>query len=136
MDLGSRIRRRQQSGDGTRVVLDYHAISPVAHVDDPTGRGSVLERLLDYVDPVFGGRIPPNAYVWGSPGSGKSAVITALFARMNRSRSLSDSLIHTSTRGGTSTTPDLVYVDARDASTEFRLYQSLLDGVLASRAST
>ena len=131
MDLGSRIRRRQQSGDGTRVVLDYHAISPVAHVDDPTGRGSVLERLLDYVDPVFGGRIPPNAYVWGSPGSGKSAVITALFARMNRSRSLSDSLIHTSTRGGTGTTPDLVYVDARDASTEFRLYQSLLDGVLA-----
>ena len=130
MDLSSRIRRRQQSGDDTRVVLDYHAISPVAHFEEPTGRGSVVERLLDYVDPVFGSRIPPNAYIWGPPGSGKSAVITALFSYMNQSRSLSDSLIHTSTRGGTNTTPSLVYVDARDASSEFGLYQSILDGVL------
>lgn len=131
MDLSSRIRRRQQSGDETHVVLDYHAISPVAHVEEPTGRGSVFERLLDYVEPVFGSRIPPNAYVWGPPGSGKSAVITALFDRLNRSRSLSDTLIHTSTRGGRSTTPRLVYVDARYANTEFGLYQSVLDGVLA-----
>jgi|AntDeeMetagen134_2_1112570.scaffolds.fasta_scaffold07911_1 Cdc6-like AAA superfamily ATPase len=130
MDLSSRIRRRQQSGDETRVVLDYHAISPVAHFEEPTGRGSVFERLLDYVEPVFGSRIPPNAYIWGPPGSGKSAIITALFSYMNRSRPLSDSLIHTSTRGGTSTTPGLVYVDTRDASSEFRLYQSILDGVL------
>lgn len=130
MDLSSRIRRRQQSGNDTRVVLDYHAISPVAHVEEPTGRGSVLERLLDYVEPVFGGRIPPNAYVWGPPGSGKSAVLTALFDRMCRSRSLSDTLIHTSTRGGRSTVPSLVYVDLRYANTEFGLYQSILDGVL------
>lgn len=130
MDLSSRIRRRQQSGDDTRVVLDYHAISPVAHVEEPTGRGSVFERLLDYVEPVFGNRIPPNAYVWGPPGSGKSAVVTALFNYLNRSRSLSTTLIHTSTRGGRSTTPSLVYVDARYASTEFTLHQSVLDGVL------
>lgn len=112
------------------MVLDYHAISPVAHFEEPTGRGSVVERLLDYVDPVFGSRIPPNAYIWGPPGSGKSAVITALFSYMNQSRSLSDSLIHTSTRGGTNTTPGLVYVDSRYASSEFGLYQSILDGVL------
>lgn len=130
MDFSSRIRRRQESRDDTRVVLDYHAISPVAHFEEPTGRGSVVERLLDYVDPIFGSRIPPNAYIWGPPGSGKSAVITALFSYMNRSRSLSDSLIHTSTRGGTSTTPDLVYVDSRYASSEFGLYQSILDGTL------
>lgn len=130
MDLSSRIRRRQQSEHETRVVLDYHAISPVAHVEEPTGRGSVFERLLDYVEPVFGGRIPPNAYVWGPPGSGKSAVITALFTHLRQSRSLSETVIHTSTRGGQSTTPSLVYVDARSANTEFGLYQSVLDGVL------
>jgi Cdc6-like AAA superfamily ATPase len=130
MDLSSRIQRRQQSGDDARVVVDYHAISPVAHFEEPTGRGSVIERLLDYVDPVFGSRIPPNAYIWGPPGSGKSAVITALFSYMSQSRSLSDSLIHTSTRGGTSTTPSLVYVDARYANSEFALHQSVLDGVL------
>lgn len=130
MDLSSRIRRRQQSGDDTRVVFDYHAISPVAHVEEPTSRGMVFERLLDYVDPVFGGRVPPNAYIWGSAGNGKSAVVTALFAHLNRFRSLSGSMIYSSTRGGTSTKPDLVYVDARHASTEFGLYQTVLDGVL------
>ena len=130
MDLRSRIRRRQQSGDDTRVVLDYRAISPIAHIEEPTGRGSVFERLLDYIEPVFGNRIPPNAYVWGPPGSGKSAVVTALFDQLNRSRSLSDTLIHTSTRGGRATAPTLVYVDARYASTEFGCYQSVLDGVL------
>src|SRR5699024_4700766 len=121
---------RQQSGDDTRVVLDYRAISPIAHIEEPTGRGSVFERLLDYIEPVFGNRIPPNAYVWGPPGSGKSAVVTALFDQLNRSRSLSDTLIHTSTRGGRATAPTLVYVDARYASTEFGCYQSVLDGVL------
>jgi Cdc6-like AAA superfamily ATPase len=111
-------------------VLDNHAISPVAHFEEPTGRGPVIERLLDFIDPVFSNQIPLNAYIWGPPGSGKSAVITALFSYMNRSHSLSDSLIHTSTRGGTSTTPSLVYVDTRYANSKFGLHQSILDGVL------
>jgi len=130
MDLTTRIRRRQRSGDDSQLVLDYDAISPVAHLREPTGRGSVLERLLDYVDPVFDDRLPRNAYVWGPPGTGKSAVVTALFARLGRLRSLSGSVIHTSTRGGTGVTPDLVSVDARHADSDFGLYRAILDAVL------
>ncbi|EMA43994.1 Cdc6/Cdc18 family protein [Halococcus saccharolyticus] len=130
MDLTARIRRRQRSGNDSRLVLDHDAISPVAHLGEPTGRGSVLERLLDYVDPVFDGELPPNAYVWGPPGTGKSAVVTALFARLGRLHSPSRSVIHTSTRGGTGATPDLVYVDARHASSDFGLYRTVLDAVL------
>lgn len=130
MDLAARIRRRRESVAETRVVLDYHAISPVAHVDEPTNRGTVLERLLDHADPVFDGRLPPNAYVWGPPGSGKSAVVTALFSQLRRVGPLSDSVIHTTTRGGTNATPSLVYVDVRHANSEFGLYQAVLDGML------
>ena len=111
-------------------MLDYHAISPIAHVDEPTNRGTVLERLLDYVDPVFDGRLPPNAYVWGPSGSGTSAVVTALLDQLRRVGTRSGSVIHTSTRGGTNAAPSLVYVDARHASSEFGLYQTVLDGML------
>lgn len=130
MDLTTRIRRRQRSGDDSRLVLDYDSISPIAHVREPTGRGSVLEHLLDYVDPVFDGRLPPNAYVWGPPGAGKSAVVTALFARLDRLRTLSGSIIHTSTRGGTGATPDLVSIDVRRVDSDFGLYRALLNAVL------
>ncbi|UOO93888.1 AAA family ATPase [Halococcus dombrowskii] len=130
VDLAARIRRRRESVGETRVVLDYHAISPIAHVDEPTNRGTVLERLLDYVDPVFDGRLPPNAYVWGPSGSGKSAVVTALLDQLRRVGTRSGSVIHTSTRGGTNAAPALVYVDTRHASSEFGLYQTVLDGML------
>ena len=65
MDLKTRIRRRQDAGSSPRVVRDYEAVSPVAHVGEPTGRGPVFERLLDYLEPTFGGRLPADAHVWG-----------------------------------------------------------------------
>ena len=55
MDLKTRIRRRQHSGGDSQIVLEYEAVSPVAHVEEPGGRGPVLERLLDYLEPVFEG---------------------------------------------------------------------------------
>lgn len=130
MDLKSRIRRRQRNDGSTQLVVDYDAINPTVHVEDPTGRGPVLERLLDYVEPVFEGELPPNAYVYGPAGSGKSAVVTALFEQLRRALSQSRSIIHTSTRVRTSGTPSFVYVDAREASSDFALYHGILDGIV------
>jgi Cdc6-like AAA superfamily ATPase len=130
MDLKSRIRRRQRNDGSTRLVVDYDAINPAVHVEEPTARGPTLERLLDYVDPVFDGDLPPNAYVFGPGGSGKSAVVTALFEQLRRLLSQSWSIIHTSTRVRTSGTPTFVYVDAREASSDFALYHAVLDGIV------
>ncbi|WP_435347085.1 Cdc6/Cdc18 family protein [Haloarchaeobius sp. HRN-SO-5] len=127
MDLKARIRRRQRTGDDSPVVLEYDAVSPVAHVEEPTGRGPVLERLLDFLDPVFDRRLPPNAYVWGPPGSGKSAVVTALFAHLDRLLSQTGSVIHTTTRARPRPAPSFVYVDARLAGSDFTLYHAVLD---------
>ena len=52
MDLKTRIRRRQHSGGDSQIVLKYEAVSPVAHVEEPTGRGPVLERLPDFPAPA------------------------------------------------------------------------------------
>lgn len=130
MDLKSRIRRRQRSDTDAQLILDYDAVNPTVHVQEPTGRGPVLERLLDYLTPIFDGRLPPNAYVWGPPGSGKSAIITALLTQLGELLSRSRAAIHTATRARTDGTPAFVYVDARHARTEFGLQQTILDSVL------
>ena len=130
MDLKSRIRRRQRDGGDSRLIVDVDAISPVVHVEEPTGRGPVLERLLDYVEPVFDGHLPPNAYVCGPAGSGKSAVVTALFAQLSTLLSQSRSVIHTTTRAQSRETPAFVYVDAREAPTDFALYHEVLTCVV------
>jgi len=130
MDLKARVRRRQRSGDEARLVVDYDAISPVFHLEEPIGRGPVLERLLDYVEPVFEGGLPPNAYLHGPGGSGKSAVVTALFSELGTLLSPARSVIHTATRARSSRAPSFVYVDARGASSEFGLYHAVLDGIV------
>ncbi|WP_435364107.1 Cdc6/Cdc18 family protein [Haloarchaeobius sp. DYHT-AS-18] len=130
MDLKTRIRRRQRNGADAPIILEYDAISPVVHVEEPTGRGPVLERLLDYLDPVFDQRLPPNAYVWGPPGAGKSAVLTTLCSHLDRLLSHGGSAIHTTTRAQTGTAPVFVYIDARRANNELGLYHAVLDGLL------
>jgi len=109
------------------VVLDYEAISPVAHLEEPIGRGPVLERLLDYFGPVFDGHLPTDAYVWGPGGTGKSAVLTSLLTHMSRLLTSSSPIIHTSTRAEAPNTPEFVYVDARRADSAFGLYHAVLD---------
>lgn len=130
MDITARIRRRQRRGDEPRLVQDHQALSPVAHVDEPSGRGPVFEQLLDHLDPVFDGDIPPNAYVHGPAGSGKSAVVTALFTHLRRLSTETRSVIHTSTRASAPASPGFVYVDMREATSEFAFYHRVLDGLV------
>ncbi|WP_267639819.1 Cdc6/Cdc18 family protein [Haloarchaeobius amylolyticus] len=130
MDLKTRIRRRQRNGTDAPIILEYDAISPVVHMEEPTGRGPVMERLLDYLDPVFDRDLPMNAYVWGPAGSGKSAVLTSLTTSLDRLISQSRSVIHTTTRAQTAPAPTFVYVDARQANTDLGLYHAVLDSIL------
>lgn len=130
MDIDARIKRRQRRDEGPRLVQDYESLSPVAHIDEPSGRGPVFERLLDHLDPVFDGRLPPNAYVSGPFGSGKSAIVTALFARLERLSTEQRSVIHTSTRAATPQSPGFVYVDMRVTTSTFAFYHSVLDALV------
>ena len=130
MDIDARIERRRRRDGRPRLLQDYQALSPVAHVDEPSDRGPVLERLLDYLDPVFDGQLPPNAYVHGPFGAGKSAVVTALFAHLGRLSTETRSVIHTSTRTASPTAPGFVYVDLRGKTSPFAFYHSVLDALV------
>lgn len=130
MNIDARIERRRRRGNSPQLIQDYEMVSPVVHIDEPSGRGPVFEELLDHLDPVFDGRLPPNAYVYGPPGSGKSAVVTALFTRLSRLPTETRSVIHTSTRAATPTSPEFVYVDRRETTSEFAFYHDVLDGLI------
>jgi Cdc6-like AAA superfamily ATPase len=127
MDIDARISRRRRRENGPRLIRDYESLSPVSHVTEPSGRGPVLEQLLDHLDPAFDGRLPPNGYVYGPFGSGKSAIVTALFDHLDQLSTEARSVIHTSTRAATPTAPEFVYVDTRTAASEFAFYHAVLD---------
>lgn len=127
MDIKSRILRRQHRDGESRLIQNYESLSPVAHIEEPADRGPILERLLDHLDPVFEGHLPPNAYLYGPKGSGKSAVVRALFTHLEQLPSQTQTVIHTSTRAQLSTSPTFVYVDARQISSEFAFYHAILD---------
>jgi len=129
MDLDERIRRRQNQTDVPKLVRDYDALSPVTHLDAPSGRGPVFEQLLDHLDPVFEGELPPNGYVYGPFGAGKSAVAVSLFEHLSGFASNARSMIHTSTRQRTPRLPHFVTVDLREASGQFAFYHRILDSV-------
>ena len=136
MNLDKRITRRQRDTAG--IVLDGEVLSPAAHVADPVGRGPTFEGLLDYLDPVLDGDLPPNAYIWGPAGAGKSAVVTALFAHLQPRPSELGSIVHTATRArsGREQPQSFVYVDARTATTDFGLYHAVLDGIVDESVPT
>ena len=130
MDLDARIKRRQRRDAGPGLIQDYESLSPVAHTDEPSDRAPVFERLLDHLDPVFNSNLPPNAYVHGPFGSGKSAVVTALFEHLDRLSAGARSVIHTSTRAGSPTSPNFVYVDMRKTASDFAFYHTVLDALV------
>ncbi|MEF8885128.1 MAG: AAA family ATPase [Haloarculaceae archaeon] len=130
MDIDARIKRRQRRSEAARLIEDYESLSPVLHIDEPSDRGPVLEQLLDYLDPVFDGQLPPNAYLYGPFGAGKSAVVTALFRHMERLSTDRGSVIHTSTRAAAPTSPGFVYLDVRETTSEFAFYHRVLDGLV------
>lgn len=129
MDIKDRIERRHDGAEPQQLIREYSALSPVAHVDEPTGRGPVLERLLDHLEPVFDGRLPPNAYVYGPAGAGKSAVVTALFEQLEEFVSAGQSVIHTTTRKPPESAPRFVYVDIRGTDSKFLFYHDVLDSL-------
>jgi len=129
MDIDARIRRRQRVQTDRRLIIDYDRLSPVAHVEDPVGRGPVVERLLDHLDPAFSGELPPNGCIYGPKGSGKSAVVSVLFDRLASLSLQPGAVIHTATRVQMREIPTFVYVDARKSSTTFALYRDLLNGL-------
>jgi len=130
MDIDARIRRRRRRDDGRRLIRDYESLSPVAHIAEPSDRGPVFEQLLDHLDPVFDGNLPPNAYVHGAFGAGKSAIVTALFARLEQLSSETGSVIHTSTRAASPQSPGFVYLDLRETTSEFAFYHGVLDALV------
>ena len=129
MDIDARIERRQRRTGSHRLVRDRESLSPAAHVDEPVGRGPLLERVLDHLDPAFDRDLPANGYLRGPFGAGKSAVVTALFARLDARSTRGESVIHTSTRAATPASPGFVYVDARETTSAFAFYRAVLDGL-------
>lgn len=130
MNLDERIRHRRGQKSGQQLVRDYSALSPVSHLDEPSGRGPVMERLLDHLEPVFEGQLPPNGYLHGPFGSGKSAIVTSLFGHLEQLSSETQSIIHTSTRPASPTTPGFVYIDLRGTTSEFAFYHDVLDALV------
>jgi Cdc6-like AAA superfamily ATPase len=130
MDIKARIRRRRDHNAQPQFIQRYEALSPAAHLDEPVGRGQLLEQLLDYFDPVFDGELPPNGYVYGPIGSGKSAVLTSLLSHLKELPAETREVIHTSTRVQTPSSPTFVYVDARSATSAFGFYRSVLNSLI------
>ena len=130
MNLRERIARRQRTEHEPRLVHDYDAVNPVVHPDEPTGRGPVLEQLLDHIEPVFDGVLPPSFYIWGPKGTGKSAVVTALFAQLRDLSGRPRSVILTTTRAKPPQPTEFVYLDARDAASDFALSHAVLDALV------
>lgn len=129
MDLADRIQRRRNGRSDDKLVIDWDALSPATHLCEPVGRAALLEAVLDALDPVFDDQLPPSTYLWGPKGSGKSAIVTAVM------RSLEDELssrqpTYTATRSRSAMSGlRYAYIDTRGATSEFKLYHRLLDGV-------
>jgi hypothetical protein len=129
MDLAERIERRRRSTEGSGPVASWRALSPTAHLDEPVDRGEVVEGLLDVLSPVFDGRLPDPFAVTGPPGSGKSAVVTAVMAELDYQLGSPAGTVYTTTRAASATGVRFVYVDSRYASSRFQLYRSLLSSL-------
>ena len=125
VNIDDRIERRLGYDAGAGVLVDLNAVSPISHPELPGVRGPAFERLLDAFSPAFSESLPPSSYIHGPKGSGKSAIVSALFERL-AAHSGPRRAIQTSTRAVEPTLPGFVYVDARQASTRFRLYHDVL----------
>jgi Cdc6-like AAA superfamily ATPase len=134
MDLQERIARRRSARQGRRIVVDRDQLSPVVHRPEPVGRGPVLEQLLDALEPIFDGELPPPVAIVGPAGSGTSAVVTAMFDALNDQFGGSSRAIETTTRGGrTEPVTWFVTVDGRQVESPFAFYRAVLSGLSSER---
>jgi Cdc6-like AAA superfamily ATPase len=130
MDLTERIARRRETTAAGSLIVDESALNPAVHLAEPVGRGPVLEQLLDALGPVFDDERPDDIAVYGPSGGGKSAVVTALFSRLDESLTRNDDAIQTTTRGEQSgPSAQFAYVDVRRVDSEFQFYHAILDTV-------
>ena len=129
MDLQDRIARRQHADDARPT---YDAISPLVHPSEPVGRGTVIEQLLDVLAPIFDADRPADSYVWGPKGSGKSAVVRALFAECSRQHGDQTTQIYTATRAEPTTEVRFLYVDSRRAQSAFGLLHTVVAALSSS----
>lgn len=127
MDIEQRIKRRERRRGQRRLIENADLLSPIHHVGDPVGRGPLVERLLDLLDPVFSGHLPPNGYVCGPGGVGKSAVVSEVFRHLDRCLQQSRDAIGTSTRAQTPVLPAFSYIDGRWNRSQFAFYHTVLN---------
>jgi len=127
MDLVERIVRRRTRRVENRLVVDRDALNPAVHLPEPVGREGLFKQLLDVLDPLFEESLPPNAYVWGPSGAGKTAIVTTLLSALEQE--LTDRQpLYTATRAESGRSGfGFAYLDARRARSEFRVYRQLLD---------
>jgi Cdc6-like AAA superfamily ATPase len=131
MDLPERIARRQTTARDSSLILNRTPLNPAVHLTEPVGRGPVLERMLDVLDPVFRQQIPDDVAIFGPKGSGKSALVSALFAGLNDQIGQNRQRIGTTTRAGSAEGRiQFVRIDAAHAHSEFRFYHTLLNAVV------
>ena len=133
MDLDERIERRLRASGGSDLVTRWPALNPAVHLDEPVGRGPVLERILDAISPLFEGHLPENTYIYGPPGAGKSAVVTSLFRSLEGFLSRDDGAIQTTTRAASEPSFGFAYVDARTDGTAFRMYRTIVGALRDER---
>jgi len=129
MNLEERIVRRKRTTDETQLLRASDALNPIAHPVEPTGRGLVIEQLLDALDPVFDDEPPTDCYLWGPKGTGKSVVLRSLFDHLDRLVGRAAGRIYTSTRTRPVADIAFVYVDGRQAKTGFALLHAVLDSL-------
>lgn len=127
MDIEQRIKRRKRRSGRHRLIEEYEYLSPINHIDEPVGRGPIVERLLDLLNPVFSGHLPPNGYVYGPPGVGKSAIVSVLFRHLGRTLTEVGETIQTTTRSRSPVLPAFIYIDTRESESEFALYHTILN---------
>jgi hypothetical protein len=84
VDLLERIVRRRTRRVENCLVVDRDALNPAVHLPEPVGREGLFKQLLDVLDPLFEESLPPNAYVWGPSGAGKTAIVTTLLSALEQ----------------------------------------------------
>lgn len=127
MNLRDRIARRRSAHQDASVVVDRNHLSPVVHRSDPIGRGPVFEQLLDALELVFDDGLPEPVAVVGPPGSGTSAIVTALFDALNDRLGDASRAIGTTTRDQqVDPVTWFVYVDGRRVESPFAFYRAVL----------
>lgn len=130
MDLAERIARRRSNSTDEDLLADVEKLDPSRHLEEPVGRGSLFERFLDVLEPVFDGDLPSDVVVRGPGGAGKSAVVVALLSELSEELSGVRSGLYTTTRGGPAGDHvRFAYVDARRASSRHKLYYGVLESL-------